>query len=81
MKDIALYILKKYGYELNANELDIIVQWYERNKNTFKDEKDFDLKIRAFLVEKFPNKELHLFEEDTSNMNYLLSMLKNRKNS
>lgn len=81
MNDIASYILIKYGYKLNAEELDIVIQWYEKNKNSIKDEEDLDKKIRLFLCVQFPNKELYLLDEDTSNMNYLLSLLKNTTKS
>ena len=49
MNDIAIYILKKYGYKLTADELDIVIQWYEENKDSIKNEVDLDLEIRAFL--------------------------------
>lgn len=80
MKDIALYIFKKYGYKLTTTELDTVIKWFEANEAIISDEKDLDLKLRSFLFEKFPDKELYLCDEDTSNMNYLLSMLKNRNN-
>lgn len=81
MENIASYIMKKYGYILNKDELDIVIEWYKDNEKNIKDEKDLDLKIRTFLFEKFPNKDLLLMEEDTSNMNYLLKLLKSTKNS
>lgn len=81
MEKIALYILKKYGYKLTLEELNIVIQWYENNEENILDEADLDNKLRNFLYKRFPNKTLFLNEEDTSNMNYLLTMLKNRKNS
>lgn len=81
MNNIAVYIMNKYGYDLNRDELDIVIQWYKDNENSIKDEKDLDLKIRDFLIEKFPDKLSIVMEEDTSNMNYLLNLLKSTKNS
>ena len=81
MEDIALYIFDKYGYKLTIKELNIVIQWYEDNEENILDEADLDNKLRDFLYKSFPNKTLFLKEEDTSNMNYLLTMLKNRKNS
>lgn len=80
MDNIALYILKKYGYKLSQTELNKVILWYEDNEDDFEDEKDLDLKLRDYLHKEFPDKTLYLYEEDTSNMNYLLSLLKNRKN-
>lgn len=81
MNDIAIYIFKKYGYKLNLEELNSVVQWYNLNKENIKDEEELDRRIRLFLFRQFPNKEIVLQEEDTSNMNYLLSMLKNTTKS
>ena len=61
MNDITIYIFKKYGYKLNLEELNSVIQWYNLNKENIK--------------------EIVLQEEDTSNMNYLLSMLKNTTKS
>lgn len=81
MENIALYILKKYGYKLTVEELNNVIQWYEDNAESIVDEDDLDNKLRDFLYKEFPNKTLFLNEEDTSNMNYLLTMLKNRNKS
>lgn len=81
MEDIALYILKKYGYSLSIEELNSVLQWFENNNGNIVDEDDLDLKLRGFLYEEFPEKILYLCEEDTSNMNYLLQMLKDIKKS
>ena len=81
MNDIAIYIFKKYGYKLNLEELNSVIQWYNLNKENIKDEEELDRRIRLFLYRQFPNKEIVLQEEDTSNMNYLLSMLKNTTKS
>lgn len=79
MEDIALYILKKYGYKLTLDELKKVIDWYDDNKSVIIDEENLDKEIRDFLHHEFPNKILYLCEEDTSNMSYLLTMLKNRK--
>lgn len=55
--------------------------WYNLNKENIKDEEELDRRIRLFLFRQFPNKEIVLQDEDTSNMNYLLSMLKNTTKS
>lgn len=79
MENIALYIFKKYGYKLTIEELNIVIKWYENNEENILDEDDLDNKLRDFLYKSFPNKTLFLNEEDTSNMNYLLTMLKKNK--
>ena len=76
MDKIATYIFKKYGYLLTSQELQVVINWYNANKSTLTTEATLDAKLRAFLAQAFPNHEKHLFAEDTSNMNYLLMMLK-----
>lgn len=78
MNEIASYILKKYGYKLTEAELNTVIQWYENNKRTIVTEDVLDSKLRTFLISTFPNKVITLYDEDTSNMSYLLSLLKNR---
>ena len=38
MNDIAIYIFKKYGYKLNLEELNSVIQWYNLNKENIKDD-------------------------------------------
>lgn len=76
MENIILYIYKKYGYQLNINEVNIVIDWYNENKDALINDEILNKSLRKFLHEAFPNKILHLNEEDTSNMNYLLSLLK-----
>lgn len=75
MNSIYLYILKKYGYKLTNSELESVLTWYKYNLSKLQTEEELDCEIRVFLRNSFPNKMLFLQEEDTSNMNYLLSLL------
>ena len=36
MNDITIYIFKKYGYKLNLEELNSVIQWYNLNKENIK---------------------------------------------
>ena len=69
------FIFKRYGYRLSENERNKVVEWYAKNKATIIDADDADKKLRAFLATAFPGKKLQLFEEDTSNISYLLMLL------
>ncbi|MBB6698243.1 hypothetical protein [Clostridium algidicarnis] len=82
MENIILYIYKKYGYQLNINEVNIVIDWYNKDKDILINEEILDESLTKFLYKAFPNKILHINDEDTSNMNYLLILLKDtsRKN-
>lgn len=73
--DLLGFIFKRYGYKLNDAEYDKVVEWYAQNQTTIKDADDADKQLQAFLATAFPGKKLFLFEEDTSNISYLLMLL------
>ena len=76
MEKIILYIAKKYGIMLTEEEAQIVLQWYKRNASRLTSEDIMDVAVREFLFKTFKNKKFHVFAEDTSDMKYLLSLLK-----
>lgn|GEM_PF-1437058 len=68
-------IFKRYGYKLTESEYNKVIEWYKQNHSTFKDNSDADRKLQVFLATEFPGKKTFLFEEDTSNISYLLMLL------
>lgn len=76
MKDIRLYILKKYGLELSVSEAQDFINWYEKNKDKFVDEDSADKEAAKYLYSEYKGRPIHLYEEDLSHMKQLLSLLK-----
>lgn len=78
MEDIILYVLKKYGFKLSVNEAEDLLNWYEKNKEELTTEEETDKAVKRYLHDKYKGRPIHLFEEDLSNMKYLLSLLKEK---
>ncbi len=76
MEKIILYIAKKYGIMLTEEEAKILLEWYKRNIGRLDNEDIVDKEVREFLFKTFKNKKMHVFAEDTSDMKYLLALLK-----
>lgn len=75
MKNLALYIFKKYGLKLSKEELDEVVEWFENNSDILVNEEITDKKAREYLYSRFKGRTLHLFEEDLSSLKQLLALL------
>lgn len=73
--DLLGFIFKRYGYKLTESEYHKVINWYQANDGTFENNNDADKRLRKFLADAFPGKKLFLFEEDTSNISYLLTLL------
>ena len=69
------YVFRNYGYNLTDEELKLLINWYESNEYRL-DEDNLNDEILGFLVKTFPDKELVLLEDDSSNITYLLTLLK-----
>lgn len=78
MNEIKGYILKKYGLLLSDVELQEYIDWLELNHSACQSEADIDKITKNYLYSKYEGRELHLYEEDTSNMLYLLQLLKSK---
>lgn len=76
MRDIIEYIFKKYGLLLSASEANDFITWYNSKKSCIETEKDMDIEAKKYLYTKYRGRSQRLFEEDLSNMEYLLSLLK-----
>lgn len=80
MEKILNYIYKKYGLILTKEEIDIVIKWYNENSNRLINEDILDKEISEFLRTRFRGKVRHVIAEDTSNMHYLLMLLKENTN-
>lgn len=76
MEQLALYIFKKYGLKLTSDEIQEVLQWYKDNSYKLVDEETTDEEIHNYLYQRFSGRPIYIQDEDHSNMNYLLSMLK-----
>lgn len=76
MEEVILYILKKYGLLLSESEVKDLLKWFEQNRDTLFSEDDIDLEVKKYLYNKYKGRPLHFYDEDLSNMKYLLSLLK-----
>ena len=75
MRELMSYVFRNYGYKLDDEELKLLINWYASNEYRL-DENNLNDEILGFLVETFPDKELVLLEDDSSNITYLLALLK-----
>lgn len=76
MEEIILYVYKKYGISLNVSECEDFINWFKSNSKTLTNESILDQEAKMYLYNKYKGRPIHLFEEDLSNLNYLLSLLK-----
>ena len=63
MRELKSYIFRNYGYKLTDEELELLINWYAS-------------KVLGFLVKTFPDKDVVLLEDDSSNITYPLALLK-----
>lgn len=75
MGELKLYIFENYGYRLTDEELKLLINWFSSNKYRI-DEGNLNGEIIRFFAKTFPDKELALLEDDSSNITYLLALLK-----
>ena len=73
--DLRIYIFKNYGYRLADDELEIVITWFRRNQSHIT-VSNLQEEIIQFLSETFPDKDIVLMEDDSSNLAYLYAMLK-----
>lgn len=76
MEELRLYIFKKYGLKLSQKEANEFLDWFSENKDHFNDEDQLDREARKYLYNRYKGRPIQLHEEDLSNMNYLLALLK-----
>lgn len=77
MEELQLIIAKTFGVALNPSEMKQLIEWYTENQVTSKNE--LREVLTKYLFENFNGRPRRLFEEDTSNLEYLLALL-NQKN-
>lgn len=76
MKEITSYIHKKYGILLSQSEVEDLLKWFNSNSEIINNEHILDKKLGEYLYDKYKSRPIYLVEEDLSNLNYLLSLLK-----
>ncbi|MBB6633243.1 hypothetical protein [Cohnella thailandensis] len=75
MDEIRLIILKIFGAALNSDEIDDVYNWYQENKSRLTNANKLRAELGQFVYSKNKGKKLMFFEEDTSNLDYLLLIL------
>ena len=75
MRELKSYIFRNYGYKLTDEELELLINWYASNEYKL-DEDNLNDEVLGFLVKTFPDKDVVLLEDDSSNITYLLALLK-----
>lgn len=75
MNDLQSIILKSFGLVLSAQEIDDLHDWYLKNKNTIGNSKDLKIQLESYLSSKYKGRQRIFYEEDTSNLDYLLVVL------
>lgn len=76
MDDIRLLLVKTFGIALSDEEVNDVLKWYTENSIT--SEEDLRKKLTKYLFEKYKGRTLMFFEEDTSNLQYLLKLIKDK---
>lgn len=79
LSDIQLAILKSFGVQLSQSEIEEVHNWFEVNKESISDSKKLRSELSHFVYSKNKGKLIELFEEDTSNLDYLLLLLNQGK--
>ena len=72
------FLVHKYGLTFSKAEIEEIYKWYRENESSL-DEDNVDRLFLAYVRKTYPSKRIKLLEDDSSNLNYLLLLLK--KNS
>ena len=75
MRELKSYIFRNYGYQLTDEELELLINWYASNEYKL-DEDNLNDEVLGFLVKTFSDKDVVLLEDDSSNITYLLALLK-----
>ena len=75
MRELKSYIFRNYVYKLTDEELELLINWYASNEYKL-DEDNLNDEVLGFLVKTFSDKDVVLLEDDSSNITYLLALLK-----
>ena len=67
-------VLYNFGYDLTDAELNKLTIWY-RDIGQYRPREALFSDIKLFLAETFPEKTVHIKEEDTSDITVLLTAL------
>lgn len=76
MREIISSIKNLYGIEMGIDDFNSLLLWYKLNSRKI-DETNFKGELEVYLSEKYG--EIILNEEDTSNLSYLLSLIREYK--
>ena len=69
------FLFRKYGLVLSDTELAEILVWFRENEESL-DKDNVDGLLLEHIQEIYPEKKISFFEDDSSNLNYLLLLLK-----
>lgn len=76
MNELRTIIFKVFGMTLNDEQITEVLKWYEKNYESINSSKILRSELGKFLFSIYKGKKIALFEEDTSNLEYLLMLLK-----
>lgn len=69
------FLFRKYGLVLSDSEIEEILVWFRENEESL-DKDNVDGLLLEHIHKVYPNKKIRLYEDDSSNLNYLLLLLK-----
>ena len=69
------FLLRKYGLQLSDAEIEEIIQWFKENESRI-NEDNVDGLLLEHVQKTYPDKRIRFYEDDSSNLNYLLMLLK-----
>ena len=75
MRELKSYIFRNYGYKLTDEEIELLINWYASNEYKL-DEDNLNDVVVGFWVKTFHDMDVVLLEDDSSNITYLLALLK-----
>lgn len=73
MNDLQSLLMRVFGVTFNNAQMDEFLSWY--NSNDIASKNDPRLEIEKYIAENYKGPRRAFFEQDTSYMDYLLTML------
>ena len=69
------FLFRKYGLVLSDKELEEILVWFRENEESI-DKDNVNGLLLEHIQRVYPNKKIRFLEDDSSNLDYLLLLLK-----
>lgn len=72
------YLMERYGLKLSDEEISALLNWFKSSEISITED-NVEVMLNDYIKRKYTNKTIKMLEDDSSNLEYLLSLLK--KNS